>query len=73
MKKIKKLKSQGASVEWYDETEEGVTIIKIECLKSGDTETVYGDGSPSKRRGLAMLTENCSCGAKWHFITEDTT
>jgi|SaaInlStandDraft_2_1057019.scaffolds.fasta_scaffold220081_2 hypothetical protein len=41
--------------------------IVATCKISGDeSDKIYGCGDNSKKRALANLTENCSCGSGWH-------
>lgn len=56
----------------YTEEESDLTghdqpCVYATCNVSGDTAgPVWGDGPASVKRALAMLTERCDCGARWH-------
>ena len=40
--------------------------VRAECCESGEETESYGVGTGSIKRCLALLSQSCSCGAKWH-------
>jgi len=45
----------------------GVSLTKAICQESNhESEESYGSNEESIRRCLALLTDTCTCGAKWH-------
>ena len=59
-----------AEIEYTEQKNErgymGKCVI-AECTSSGDkTEPVWGHGPNSVKRALVMLSQNCSCGSRWH-------
>ena len=62
--------SQRASLE-IDFRKKEPSITTVKCLESGKTEEAFGDDTPSKKYALLMLTRNCSCGAKFHFVAPE--
>ena len=59
-----------ADIEFTDaEDEHGIErdCVIATCHASGEsTEPVWGHSGRSVRRALAELSENCSCGARFH-------
>ena len=69
------LRTQTASIE--ETSEENDNGIEVDCIyatcdKSLDqVGPIWGTGEASIKRALATLTEECSCGAKFHWLIED--
>lgn len=52
-----------------EENEDGreQECIIVTCTKSGDEAQAWGHSEASLKRALSELTEECSCGATWHY------
>jgi hypothetical protein len=64
------LTSPVAITESLVEGDDGVKIpcVSGECLSGmGTVGPIWGDGPDLVKRVLATLTEECDCGADWHY------
>ena len=63
-------KTQTATIEETEEEndyEREYPCVYATCDRSGLTVgPIWGTGTDSRKRALAQLTEECSCGATWH-------
>jgi hypothetical protein len=51
---------------------QGKPYITATCQESGEvTDPVYGHGVRSVKRALATLSEECSCGSKFHKASNE--
>lgn len=44
-----------------------VRMTYATCTQTDDETEVYGHGDASEKAALALLTETCTCGARWHY------
>lgn len=61
--------AEGA-IERMQEKHDGIlrNCVYAECLESGiRVGPIWGRGEASVKRALATLTEQCTCGARFHY------